>query len=281
MKNVVLSSVAAVAVVGMLALSGCGGNSGSSKGESKNIFDPSKGNAQDSEKLALNVDKEGNSQPKSSAQGDKNAFTVTLRDVKGTRGCNDDNSNPGCNQTCEVAAEKNDPCKVEVQRKCTEAGEKLDYKSESVKSAFEALDALGVKATDGKSLRYAGFFKTFTEDDIDDCKIYIKADLDCSLGRDNRGVYLNKDTVEDGSRVVVVVTDKTGKKKDVTGILHYHNPNGTGAYVSFEGKDGIDISGFDADSVKLSFFVEEKEVIKDPHDVWSGATGGDATGATN
>jgi hypothetical protein len=289
-KNIVLSSVAAVAVVSMLALSGCGGNSGTTAKKDGNTFNPANMANTPSGKIAVKIDEDGNSEKKSGSQGDKNAFTYQLKDVRGS-GCEDDTKSVDeCPaeqvKSCEVLAidenAKND-CDVEVERRCTDDGEKLDYESDSVKSAFDALDAEGVEATDGKDLRYAGFLNVFTDDDFDSCKLYITADLDCSLGRDNRGVYINKDTTPENSRVVVLVTgkDKSGNPvvREVTGTVQYHDADKKHAYVKFEGENaGIDISGIDKD-LKVSFFVEENDVIPDQSDVWSGATGG--SGASN
>jgi hypothetical protein len=291
-KNIVLSSVAAVAVAGMLALSGCGGNSGSNSGSNNNTFNPAKMANNPSEKSSAKANANGESKRQSGDQGGKNAFTYQIRSVAG-EGCEDaDKTVDECPaekvKSCEILAQDADEsnnCGVEVERRCTDEGEKLDYKSESISSAFAALDASGVVATAGKDLRYAGFLNVFTDDDFDSCKLYITADLDCSLGRDNRGIYINKDTTPENSRVVVLVTGKDENGNDVTrtvtGTVQYHDAEKKHAYVKFEDDiAGIDISGIDSD-LKVTFFVEENDVIPDSSDVWSGATGGTASGAGN
>jgi hypothetical protein len=285
-KSLILSSVAAIAVVGMLSLSGCGGNSGKSS-KNQNTFDPSYMAKSTSGQIVATIDKDGKSSKKNGAQKDKNGveknkFTYSLNKVKGTRGCETDattgKQNDGCNKTCEQAAEVNDPCKVEVERSCATGvkGEKLDY-SGSVSDAFKKLDA---NADENMTFRYAGLLNVFTKDDINEGRLYLTADLDCSLGRDGRGIYINKDTTPDGSRVVVVVEDKDGKKNQVTGTVQYHDADKHHAYVVFEDNvKGIDLKGLDTGSITAYFFVQEKNVIPDQGDVWSGATGGDATGA--
>ena len=287
-KSIFLSSVVAVAVVGMLSFSGCGGNGGSKK--NPNTFNPQDFSNAKSKKVGAVITVGGDSEEKSGAMvvggHEKNKYTFSLKNIKGTKGCDANNSNPGCNKTCDEAAQVGDPCKVETERKCAADGEKLDYKSASIKSAFDALDSSGIKADQGKDYRYAGFLNVFTKDDINDGKLYIKADLDCSLGRDNRGIYINGTTAKENSTVVVIITakDKDGNeiKRKVFGKLKYRDHNGTpsGAYVDFTGTNGIDISDIYKDKeLKLSFFVEEENVIADPNDVWSGATGGTASGA--
>jgi hypothetical protein len=124
---------------------------------------------------------------------------------------------------------------------------------------------------------------TFTKDDINDATLYLSVDFDCIMGSDSRGVYVNGDTAEEGSDVLVVVVDKNGKKVEKHGVLHYKDQSGSkkGGYVKFEGEDGgISLKDLEIDGAKAYFYIMMKTDIPSSNDVWSGATGGSgATGA--
>jgi len=287
-KSVLLSSAAAFAVVGMLALSGCGGNNGH-KEDVSNIFDSGKVKIEDSKKEKAGVDKNGNSSKVKVAikvtnpngqTAEKNPITIQLKNLSGKNEKGED-----CNQVAGTA----DECKVDFQEVCSNTV--VDGRSGQTE-AFAVLNEAGESTYHGdKEYRYGGTLKIFTDDDIDSCNLYVAVDFMCILGADGRGVYVNEDTAPEGSKVLVVLTDKDGNVlKDANGnpvkkvgTLKYHDQSGSksGAYVSFEDGEGIPLGGHGLDDIGGAYFyIDMKTNITDSHDVWSGATGGSgASGA--
>jgi hypothetical protein len=290
-KSVIVSSVAAFAIAGMLAFTGCGGNSGKKNSSNPNVFDGGKVSVQPSLKKNSSIDEKGSTgkikvavkvtNPKGET-ADKNPITIQLKNVSGTNKKGDD---------CKQVAGTSDACKVEVQESCNNTV--VDGRKGSTK-AFTVLTDAGESIYHGsKEYRYGGTLNIFTDDDIDSCTLYVAVDFDCILGSDGRGVYVNDDTAPEGSKVLVVLTDKDGNvlkdadgnpvKKEGTLKYRDHTPGHTpsGAYVSFEDSDGIPLGGHGLGDIGGAYFyIDMNTNVPDSHDVWSGATGGSgATGA--
>ncbi len=276
-KSILVSSVAAFAVVSVLSLSGCGGNSGTDN-SNPNTF--KKSNIQDSEQKSIKISDAGESEKIQVAikkdGHDKNPITFTLKNVTGTKNGN----GVGAGKSCEEAAKVNDPCEVVVQAKCE--NETVDGRK-NPQGGFSVLTQVEDSVYhDSNEWRYGGSLVNVTKDDIDSCNLYIAVDFDCVLGKDGRGVYVNSDTAPEGSNVMVIVTDKDGVAiAHKIAKLKYHDDAKHHAYVSFEDGEGVPLNGHGLSDVgEVHFYIDMKTNIPDPHDVWSGATGGSgATGA--
>jgi flagellin-like hook-associated protein FlgL len=190
-KNIVLSSVAAVAVAGMLVLSGCGGNSGSTK--SNNNVDDSKtakisvvAGTPSSVKVSF-----GNSK-KDHGQDD---LTVTVKEIR----CGDDNTVAACESKCTAV----NPCEVKVETGCgvvDTANNTLvnGTSAEAANAAFAA--AAGAKDKDGKLVgpadgEFIGFdgVTVLTSDNVNSCTIDYSAFIVCAMDKDGKKYYVSQD----------------------------------------------------------------------------------------
>jgi len=275
-KNVIMSSVAAFAVVGIFALSGCGGNSGS-KHESSNVFKTDKVSFEDSEKKSSSIGADGSSKKMTVAikihDGDevynKNPMNFSVR-----------SEDENCKQAA-LTPDTSDDCKIEAQETCEY--ETVNGTEGNSMQAFHVLSEAGESVKDGKyEYRYGGTLKLFTDDDIDDCTLYIDVQFMCTMGSNGLGVYVNGDTVEPNKDVLVVVADKHGKTVKAHGKLKFKdNPNGEVpiAYVEFSGENGINISELDIKNLKGAYFYVKMKSKVDANDAFTGATGASGAGA--
>ncbi len=273
-RNVILSTVAATVVTGVLMMSGC---SNGSKPVAKRVIS-------DIDVPAVTVD--------IIAADDK----LTFGDITAT---NPDAGNvviTGRDVTAKAGKDcSKEPCTMEFKRGCgKEEGKALNYiNSCAVKNAFDAIDATGPAAAAGNEFRYAGFIDV-SSDDIQSCKINLKANLDCSLDKDGQVatnatgatgaggagdtgpvldsdfVYINSYTAPAGNPVAIYVVPNEGCSMGstgewYTGTVQYHDAEEKHAYVDV---DGVDISDIPA---RVYFFVEEFSQV-DGNDVQTGAS---------
>jgi hypothetical protein len=194
-KNIVLSSVAAVAVVGMLALSGCGGNSGTTT-PANNVEDSKAGTISvvagtDSKTLTVSF---GDSK-KDHGQDD---VTVTVKNIKcGTT------TEEATEEACETKRTFAKPCGVVIETGCgtvSSANNKLE-KGTSAAAANEAFaEAAGAKDKDGNSVGpVAGEFLGYdgvtvlTSDDVNSCTIDYSTFIVCAMDKDGKKYYVSQD----------------------------------------------------------------------------------------
>ncbi len=299
-KSLILSSVVAIAVVGMLSLSGCGGNSGS---KTNNKVVPGA-----SDKGSVNKDGTRISITQKDNKGKEiNKVDLTMRNVSKNsknKGCEDEKKSydecPAEQQKgCDVLANDDNlanDCGVTVQRACT-SGEKLDYKTASQEGmAIRAKAGLNPSGAD-RTIRYNGLLSVFTDDDINEGTLYLKVDLDCALGdaqidSNNDGVsddgiyyynshvYVNGYTTPVGSKVYAVVVDKDGNVVGTKeGVVKYHDDAKKHAYVDFEKNNGIDIGDLGKDELKVYFYTDAVLLV-DGNDLDKPGTPTGATGST-
>ena len=301
-KSIFLSSVVAVAVVGMLSFSGCGGHNGSSNSDNEKV------NVKDSKKVSIN--KDGAKITISQKDKDEkatNKVEISTRGVgvSGNKGCADAtksfNECPAEKKKgCDILKndnDKNNDCGVTVQRKCA-SGEKLNYTKTEVGQEGSTILAKATAANflsklpDGQVYRYNGLLKVFTDDDISEGKLYLKSDLDCSVGDakkkgDNSGtiyynskVYVNGYTVHAGAKTYAVVVDKDGNVVTYKEVeVKYHDKDGKkGAYADFQDENGIDLDELKNGEFKVYFFTQ-MNLVADDHDM-KDKNVGDTTGST-
>jgi hypothetical protein len=215
-KNIVLSSVAAVAVAGMLVLSGCGGNSGSTK-KVENVVDSKAGKisvvaGQASDTLTVSFG--GNKD-----RGQDN-ISVTVKEIR----CGTTPTASACETKCTTQ----NPCEVKVETGCgvVDAKNALvnDTSAEAANKAFAEL-AKADKYDDDKPVviedtEFVGFdgVTVLTSDDVDSCTVKYSTFIKCALDRDGKKYYVAQSLDKDQKgaiaeyAIVQITTVKDGKE---------------------------------------------------------------------
>jgi hypothetical protein len=194
-KNIVLSSVVAVAVVGMLALSGCGGNSGSSTTTDNNVEDSKAGKISVVAGTDSSVKVSFGDSKKDYGQDD---VTVTVKNIK----CGGTTTVKATETACETKCTVTNPCDVVIETGCgTVSANNTLENGTSAAAANEAFaEAAGAKDKDGNSVgpgagEFLGYdgITVLTSDDVNSCTIDYSTFIVCAMDKDGKKYYVSQD----------------------------------------------------------------------------------------
>ncbi len=205
MRKIVLSSVVATAVAGVLMLSGCGGSSSSSDEIAK--------------KPEVDTSKVLKDKQSASSKITGNNIAVVLK----TDGSDKNKASLGSTKVT-MSVDKSecttsDPCSVSITRKCFP--NELNY-NDGIAKAYEIADAAAndIDLDDNKlALRYAGFVKVDGDSRIDSCSLDFEIGLKCAVNKAGTKYYLmDNDPATNDYRVTtaavaVKYTDGDGQVK--------------------------------------------------------------------
>ena len=216
-KNVILSTVAATVVTGVLMMSGCGSNS---KAPTYNAGQTASGQAQ-----VFNMDANGNLKTATSAtaKGNGGGFSNSQVTIKAVRDCVDANKQP---KPCEEVCTAQNPCKVTIKSACSNTDKNvLDYtKHTDIIGAWDAYnntgnaDVVAVRNDAGLVPAYSGVVNIDGSKGMGTCGFDFNTFIVCALTKDGLHAWNTSTNSAGYALVLVEYADGTSewKKVDIT-----------------------------------------------------------------